>query len=125
MSRLQRLDAGHLLVIDDDATGPHREPEPQTLATISVGNLASLASRLEVRARAIAGEQPESAADVLMAARFTRHGVKTGWVTPAQRSRDGAATTGGRGLRVPGGLDTVSPAAPPPVRRRRRSWCRR
>ena len=63
---------------DDDATGPHREPEPQTLATISAGNLASLAGRLEVRARAIAGEHPESAADLLMAARFTRHAVR--WV---------------------------------------------
>lgn len=80
LSRLQRLDAGHLLVIDDDATGPHREPEPQTHATISAGNLESLAGRLEVRARAIAGDEPESAADLLMAARFTRHAVRTGWV---------------------------------------------
>lgn len=80
LSRLPRLDAGYLLVVDDDETGPHREPEPQTLVTLSVGNLTSLAGRLEARARALAGKHPENAADMLMAARFTRHAVKMGWV---------------------------------------------
>ena len=33
-----------------------------------------------MRARALAGEHPENAGDMLMAARFTRHAVKMGWV---------------------------------------------
>lgn len=80
LSRLHRLDAGHLLVVDDDATGPHRDPEPQTLVTISAGNLSSLAGRLETRARAIAGDAPEDAADLMMAARLSRHALKAQWV---------------------------------------------
>lgn len=80
LARHPGLDPGHVLAVDHAATGPHREPEPRTMMTITAGNLQSLAGRLEARAAFIAGEHPESAADLMMAARFARHAVRVGWV---------------------------------------------
>jgi hypothetical protein len=78
--RCGRLDPGHILVVDHDSTGPHREPEPRALMTVTGGNLQSLAARLEAHAAFIAVEHPESAADLMMASRFCRHAVTVGWV---------------------------------------------
>jgi hypothetical protein len=81
LARLGRMDAGHILVVDHAATGPHRQVESRTMMTITTGNLLALAGRLEARAAFVAGEHPESAADLEMAARFARHAVQVRWVT--------------------------------------------
>jgi hypothetical protein len=48
--------------------------------TLTVGNLESLAGRLEQRAGAIVLAETLSAEDLRTAARFCRHAVKVGWV---------------------------------------------
>jgi hypothetical protein len=80
LARLGRMDPGHVLAVDNDATGPHREPDPRTLMTITAGNLLALAGRLEARAAFICQEHPENAADLMMATRFARHALRVGWV---------------------------------------------
>jgi hypothetical protein len=67
---------GSLVSFDDDKP----RQEPQTPMTLTVGNLQSLAGRLEQRAVVIVVEQPLSAEDLRTAARFCRHAVKVGWV---------------------------------------------
>jgi hypothetical protein len=76
LAHFGRIDPGAVLVFDDD--NPRRMPD--TLITVSAGNIRSLAGRLEQRADVIAREQPLSAADLRLAARLCRHIVNVGWV---------------------------------------------
>jgi hypothetical protein len=76
LAKLDCLYPGSLLSFDNDAP----KQEPGTLVTITVGNLQSLAGRLEQRAGVIALAQPLSAEDLRMAARFCRHALKVRWV---------------------------------------------
>jgi hypothetical protein len=80
LARHTGLDAGSILSVDHAATGPHWEAEPRTCMTVTIGNLQALAGRLEARAAFIAGQHPENAADLMMAARFARHAIKVRWI---------------------------------------------
>jgi hypothetical protein len=77
LARRDSLDIGDILAVDDD-NAPALVPD--TLMTISAESLGGLASRLECRAAVISHEQPESAADLMTAARFIRRGLACGWV---------------------------------------------
>jgi hypothetical protein len=67
---------GSLLSFDDD--NPHHEAG--TLLTVTAGNLASLAGRLEQRAGVIDLAQPLGAEDLRTAPRLCRHFLKVGWI---------------------------------------------
>jgi hypothetical protein len=79
LARFGCLYPGSLVSFDDDKP---RE-EPGTLMTLTVGNLQSLAGRLEQQAGVIALAQPLPAEDLQTAARFCRHALKVGWVGKA------------------------------------------
>jgi hypothetical protein len=75
LARFGCLYPGSLLIFDDD--GPSHGPGAMAL---TVGQLQSLAARLEQQARAIELAQPRSAEDLRMAARFCRHVLNVGWI---------------------------------------------
>jgi hypothetical protein len=77
IARCARLDPGHMLSVDDDNV-PREEPD--TLMTVTAGNIKSLVGRLEQRADVIDRAQPLSAADLRIAARLCRHFVRCGWI---------------------------------------------
>lgn len=75
LAKFDCLYPGSLLAFDDDRPSH----EPGTPMTLTVGHLQNLAARLEQWASAIELEQPRSAEDLRMAARFCRHALKVGW----------------------------------------------
>jgi hypothetical protein len=76
LARVGSLHPGSLLIFDDDR--PSREPN--TLMTLTVAHLQSLAGRLDHRARVIELSRTPSAEDLRTAARFCRHALKVGWI---------------------------------------------
>ena len=76
LAKVGCLYPGSLLIFDDDR--PSREPD--TLMTLTLGHLQSLAGRLDHQAGIIELSQPLSAEDLRTAARFCRHALKVGWI---------------------------------------------
>jgi hypothetical protein len=75
LSRLEQLEAGSLLIFDDDQ--PVQGPD---FVTITADNLRSIGGRLEARAKVFETACPEDAADMRIAARLCRHFLKVGWI---------------------------------------------
>jgi hypothetical protein len=75
LAKVGSLYPGSLLIFDDDR--PSQEPD--TLMTLTVGHVQSLAGRLD-QAGIIELSQPLSAQDLRTAARFCRHALKAGWI---------------------------------------------
>jgi hypothetical protein len=76
LARVGSLYPGSLVIFDDDRPSW----EPDSMMTLTVGHLQSLAGRLKQRADILHLAQPLSAEDLRTAARFCRHALKVGWI---------------------------------------------
>jgi hypothetical protein len=89
--RLEQLDVGMILSVDDDRPAV----EPVELA-VTPAILQSVAGRLEALSRSIEMRHPESAADLRVAASLARYAVAVGWVCSViSVARDAASDSRG------------------------------
>lgn len=75
LARRRRLNAGDMLIVDDDSVTAVTEQ------MVAAAGLVAVAGRLERAARAVAADRPDHAADLRTAAGMCRHAARRSGVT--------------------------------------------